>query len=220
MIHRAMPLLAIETTCDETAAAIITRDRVVLSSVVASQDAPCAVAGRGAGGGLPGPRRTDHSGDRRGGDAGRHRPCRPRGRGRRRQARARRLAAGGSVGRQGDRRHARHSHRRLRPHRSPSLRLPARIPSRRPLSRVGLVASGGHTSLFLASVGRSISSGSAARSTTPPARPSTRRRACSASVIRADRRSNGRPLGGNPKAIGCRGRWPTTTKGSISASAA
>ena len=33
-----MPLLAIETTCDETAAAVITRDRVVLSSVVASQD--------------------------------------------------------------------------------------------------------------------------------------------------------------------------------------
>ena len=33
-----MPLLAIETTCDETAAAVITRDRAVLSSVVASQD--------------------------------------------------------------------------------------------------------------------------------------------------------------------------------------
>ena len=30
-IHRSMPLLAIETTCDETAAAIITRDRTVLS---------------------------------------------------------------------------------------------------------------------------------------------------------------------------------------------
>ena len=37
-IHRSMPLLAIETTCDETAAAIITRDRTVLSSVVASQE--------------------------------------------------------------------------------------------------------------------------------------------------------------------------------------
>jgi len=34
-----MPLLAIETTCDETAAAVITRSRDVLSSVVASQDA-------------------------------------------------------------------------------------------------------------------------------------------------------------------------------------
>ncbi len=34
-----MPLLAIETTCDETAAAVITRDRRVLSSVVASQEA-------------------------------------------------------------------------------------------------------------------------------------------------------------------------------------
>ena len=34
-----MPLLAIETTCDETAAAIVTRDRTVLSSVVASQEA-------------------------------------------------------------------------------------------------------------------------------------------------------------------------------------
>ncbi|MFM1995617.1 MAG: hypothetical protein RLZZ111_4 [Planctomycetota bacterium] len=33
-----MPLLAIETTCDETAAAIIARDRSVLSSVVASQE--------------------------------------------------------------------------------------------------------------------------------------------------------------------------------------
>jgi len=34
-----MPLLAIETTCDETAAAIVTRGREVLSSVVASQEA-------------------------------------------------------------------------------------------------------------------------------------------------------------------------------------
>ncbi|NDC53040.1 MAG: tRNA (adenosine(37)-N6)-threonylcarbamoyltransferase complex transferase subunit TsaD [Planctomycetia bacterium] len=34
-----MPLLAIETTCDETAAAVVTRERAVLSSVVASQDA-------------------------------------------------------------------------------------------------------------------------------------------------------------------------------------
>lgn len=33
-----MPLLAIETTCDETAAAVIARDRTVLSSVVASQE--------------------------------------------------------------------------------------------------------------------------------------------------------------------------------------
>ena len=34
-----MPLLAIETTCDETAAAVVTRGREVLSSVVASQEA-------------------------------------------------------------------------------------------------------------------------------------------------------------------------------------
>ncbi len=33
-----MPLLAIETTCDETAAAVVTRARDVLSSVVASQE--------------------------------------------------------------------------------------------------------------------------------------------------------------------------------------
>lgn len=33
-----MPLLAIETTCDETAAAVVTQSRVVLSSVVASQE--------------------------------------------------------------------------------------------------------------------------------------------------------------------------------------
>jgi N6-L-threonylcarbamoyladenine synthase len=33
-----MPLLAIETTCDETAAAVVTREREVLSSVVASQE--------------------------------------------------------------------------------------------------------------------------------------------------------------------------------------
>ena len=33
-----MPLLAIESTCDETAAAVIDRRRQVLSSVVASQD--------------------------------------------------------------------------------------------------------------------------------------------------------------------------------------
>ena len=34
-----MPLLAIETTCDETAAAVIGRERTVLASVVASQEA-------------------------------------------------------------------------------------------------------------------------------------------------------------------------------------
>jgi N6-L-threonylcarbamoyladenine synthase len=34
-----MPLLCIETTCDETAAAVVSRNRLVLSSVVASQDA-------------------------------------------------------------------------------------------------------------------------------------------------------------------------------------
>lgn len=33
-----MPLLAIETTCDETAAAVISRDRIVLAGVVASQE--------------------------------------------------------------------------------------------------------------------------------------------------------------------------------------
>ena len=33
-----MPLLSIETTCDETAAAVISQERRVLSSVVASQD--------------------------------------------------------------------------------------------------------------------------------------------------------------------------------------
>ena len=33
-----MPLLAIETTCDETAAAVVTRSRAILSSVVASQE--------------------------------------------------------------------------------------------------------------------------------------------------------------------------------------
>jgi N6-L-threonylcarbamoyladenine synthase len=33
-----MPLLAIESTCDETAAAVIARDRSVLSSVVATQE--------------------------------------------------------------------------------------------------------------------------------------------------------------------------------------
>ncbi len=33
-----MPLLAIETTCDETAAAVVARDRSVLSSIVASQE--------------------------------------------------------------------------------------------------------------------------------------------------------------------------------------
>ena len=33
-----MPLLAIETTCDETAAAVVTQSRAVLSSVVASQE--------------------------------------------------------------------------------------------------------------------------------------------------------------------------------------
>ncbi|MFM7242549.1 MAG: tRNA (adenosine(37)-N6)-threonylcarbamoyltransferase complex transferase subunit TsaD, partial [Planctomycetaceae bacterium] len=33
-----MPLLAIESTCDETAAAVIARNRTVLSTVVATQE--------------------------------------------------------------------------------------------------------------------------------------------------------------------------------------
>ena len=40
-----MPLLTIETTCDETAAAVIARDRRVLSSVVASQERLASEAG-------------------------------------------------------------------------------------------------------------------------------------------------------------------------------
>ena len=105
-----MPLLAIETTCDETAAAVITpQPRGALERGRQPGAAPRAVAGRRARGGVAGPRRADHSRDRRGGGAGRHRAARPRGRGRGREARARRLAARRPLGRQGDRRGARHS---------------------------------------------------------------------------------------------------------------
>ena len=78
---------------------------------------------------------------------------------------------------------------------------------------VGLVVSGGHSNLYRCADGRPISRRWAARSTTRPAKRSTKSPACSACRIRAGRRSNGphaaairdehrfpRPLLGRPRA--------------------
>ena len=65
---------------------------------------------------------------------------------------------------------------------------------------VCLIASGGHT--LLARVASTTASRcSAARSTTPPARPSTRAPGCSVSATRAAPRWSGWPRGGDPEAF-------------------
>ena len=65
-------LLAIESSCDETAAAVIDRRLNVLSNVVSSQDElHRQFRGRGAGDCIAGPCATDHSRNRRGASASR-----------------------------------------------------------------------------------------------------------------------------------------------------
>ena len=99
-------------------------------------------------------------------------------------AAARRLAAGAGrpPARPRDRQHAR----------------PRARSSRRYLC---LVASGGHTFLARVDEPARATRCSARRSTTPPARPSTRARGCSGSAIRAGRRSTGWRASGDPTAF-------------------
>ena len=71
---------------------------------------------------------------------------------------------------------------------------------------VCLLASGGHTQLLAVRDERRSPSCSARRSTTPPARRSTRARACSVSAIRAVPRSTGSPRKATPSALRLPGR--------------
>ncbi len=84
------------------------------------------------------------------------------------------------------------------------------------LPTVALLVSGGHTSLLLVNDLVGTWSSSARRSTTPPARRSTRSRGSWGCRTRAGRRSTGRrraatpPRSGSPAGSRCRRTWPRT----------
>ena len=193
-------ILGIETSCDETAVALVTRDGDVRSSVVASQ----AELHARYGGVVPevaSRRHLELAGpvlsealEQGGVDARRRR--RRRGHPR---PRPDRCPPGRALGRQGARvvasAAARPSRPPARPRRVPlpgaraaraALPLPAR--ERRPHAAARRP------------VARAATTSSARRSTTPPARPSTRARACSDSATREGRRSTARPRDGDPGA--------------------
>ena len=185
-------ILGIETSCDETAAAVVTDDGRVLSSVVSSQaDLHAPLRRRRARGRLAAPPRARLPGRARGARVRRGRPL-DEGRASRRDPgpRARGSAARRHLRGQGDRvgapgcRSSRSTTWRATSHRSTSS--PTRS-SRR--SRACSRAAATRCSSPCASAG--ARNGSARRSTTPRARPSTRAPGCSGSATRAVRRSIG-----------------------------
>ena len=194
-------ILGIETSCDETAAAVITPDGQVLSSIVASQ----AELHAHYGGVVPEVASRRHleliapvlraALDEAAVELGDLTPDRRHAR-----AGADRCAARRALGRQGDRVVARDPARAGRP--PPGSRrvaLPRRShPSSRP-SSASSRAGGTRCSWPCASAARS--SGSARRSTTPRGRRSTRARACSACRTRAGPRSTRSPASGDPEAF-------------------
>ena len=194
-------ILGIETSCDETAAAVITPDGQVLSSIVASQ----AELHAHYGGVVPEVASRRHleliapvseGCPRRGGRRAR------RAHADRRHARAGadRCAARRALGGQGDRVVARDPARAGRP--PPGSRRVALPRGSHPSSRPSSASSragGTRCSWPCASAARS--SGSARRSTTPRARRSTRARACSACRTRAGPRSTRSPASGDPEAF-------------------
>ena len=124
-----MIVLGIETSCDETAAAVVDGGRKVLSSVVASQD---AIHGP-YGGVVPELASRQHlavdpAGDPRGALARRRRARRSRRDRRHPRARARRLAPRRVLRRQVDRLRAPHAAGRREPPRGPHLRRVSRAP--------------------------------------------------------------------------------------------
>ena len=123
-----------------------------------------------------------------------------RGRPRRRHPRARadRRAARRARRRQGARLGARPAARPGRPPARPRrLALPPADRLEPPF--LCLLASGGHTLLLDVAGPRRVSRARRRRSTTPPARRSTRAPACSASATRAARRSTGSPATATPR---------------------
>ena len=186
-------ILGLETSCDETAAALVTRDGEIRSSVVASQ----AVLHARFGGVVPevASRRHlelvapgDPRGARRGGrDARRRRARRRHGR-----PRADRRAARRRLGRQGAGVGEGPAARAGRPPaRARRVALPrARSRSSRRSSACSRPA-GTRCSSTSATAAATARSGR--RSTTRPARRSTRARACSASATRAAPPSTGSP---------------------------
>ena len=204
-----MLVLGIETTCDETAAAVVERGDDgrgrILSNIVLSQvDRACRLRRRGAGDRRARPCRGARPHHRQGDDRGRqelrrarrHRRGRRPGPDRRRHRRP--------DHRQGDRAGQRQAADRGQSSRSPCAdRAADRRRRRFPIACSSPPAATPRSSRCAASA---TTRGSAPRSTTPSARPSTRPRSCSASAIRAARRSRRRPRAATPRASRCRGR--------------
>ena len=192
-------ILGLETSCDETAAALVTEDGEIRANVVSSQ----ADLHARYGGVVPEVASRRHlelvarssRGARRGGRHARRR----RGRGghagpglvgallvgerRRRRSRGPRSAAGPST-----------TCTATSPRSTSS-------PTRVEPPFLCLLASGGHTLLLDVARSRGLHACSAPRSTTRPARRSTRARACSASATRAAGRSTGWRRSGDPEAF-------------------
>ena len=143
-------LLAIETSCDETAAAVVEDGRRILSNVVSTQIRdPCALRGR-----RPELASRHHlenivSGDQKAMADAATRVLRAGRRGRDPRPGLDRLAARGGAGRQGHRLRARQAPGARAPHRGTH---PGALPRAHrpqiPLPAVALVVSGGHTSLY------------------------------------------------------------------------
>ena len=193
-------ILGIETSCDETAAAVVTADGQVLSSIVASQ----AELHARYGGVVPEVASRRHlelvgpvvreALDEAGVELGRSRADR-----RHAGPGPDRCAARRPLGGQGDRLVARHA---ARPRRSPAGPRGVALPRRRPRSsrRSSACSRAAGTRSCSPCASAARSSASAPRSTTPPARRSTRAPGCSACRYpgrRRDRRARarGRPRG-------------------------
>ena len=198
---RLSVILALETSCDDTCAAVVDGARDPLERDLLAGRGARALRRRRPRGRLAPPPRARQPGGRRGARRGRGRARRRRRARGHPRARADRGAAGRRQHRQGA------SPRRPRKplcgvdhlHGHVAANFLEPDPIEPPF--LCLIASGGHTLLAGVTRARLATRCSARRSTTPPARRSTRRRGCSASAIRAGRRSSARPRDGDPGAF-------------------
>ncbi len=194
-------ILAIETSCDDTCAAVLGWDGVIAANVISSQMIHDALRRGRAGDRLAPASGADRRRARRGAGSRRRDPRRRRPRRRDPWSGAGRGAARRLLRRQGARRRARAAVRRGRP--SPR-------PRRRELPRAGSVRAAvpqpdrerrTHAARRRSATAHRRRACSARRSTTPPARRSTRVPACSASATRAARRSSGSRARAIPEAF-------------------
>ena len=216
-----MRILAIETSCDETAAAVVEDGRAhPLERRLDPGRAPRALRRRGAGAGLAPPPREHLPGDRPG-DA------------RRRASAFAELDAVavtqgpgliGSllVGVQAAKGIAFVHGKPLVPvhHIAGHIQAPFLAHGEIPLPALALVVSGGHTHLYEVPERGRLPCCAAARATTRPARPSTRWPSSSASAIRAGPVIDRLSQGANDRAHGVHGRARSRTAAATSRSAA